>query len=77
MAKTKDEKAQSATQPEDSGIGHVPDPPFHGKHHLSIGVDFANAEGGETRIEPGIIDGTDLPIDVAESLTAGGHLRKV
>jgi hypothetical protein len=118
MAKTKDEKDQSATQPEDNGIGqvpdkvvetpderdtrkrdyvtideptaepvelddspandigHVPDPPFHGKWQLDATVNFANAEGGETVVEAGVIDGSELPLDVANGLYNRNLLRK-
>jgi hypothetical protein len=78
MAKTK-ENAETLSQPEpveDNGIGHVPDPPFAGEYRLDVGVDFANAEGGETHIDAGVINGTDLPLDVAQSLADRGLLIK-
>lgn len=115
MAKTKDEKDQSATQPEveavetveneapaeavetqpgdvyvpevgpepefdtseANDIGHVPDPPFYGRYQLHADVDFANAEGGETHVAAGVINGHELPVDVAETLAARGLLTKV
>ncbi|MBV9214815.1 MAG: hypothetical protein JO053_01455 [Acidobacteria bacterium] len=57
-------------------LGHVPDPPFHGKYTLLVGVDFVNDKGKDIRIEPGVINGGDLPLAFAEELLAQGRLVK-
>lgn len=54
----------------------VPDPPFHGKWNLLVGVNFNDADGNDVRIEAGVIDGTTLPLDFAESLFEAKNLVK-
>ena len=79
MPKAKDEtKDRSATPPDEANdIGQVPDPPFHGKWQLDTTVHFANAEGGETVVEAGVIEGSDLPLKVAQDLYTRGLIWKV
>lgn len=54
----------------------VPDPPFCGRYELKVSVDFPDAEGNDVHLDPGVIDGTSLPVEFAETLFAQGKLVK-